>query len=97
MEQIRNRYTFSIKRGAMNPKLESRNAARRMAAMKVASISHNGPSDQFKTTYARLTEWIEKKGYRVSGPPIEVYSKKPEIIDGVTVLYAKVMFPVKKK
>jgi effector-binding domain-containing protein len=70
---------------------------RKMLAMKVAAISHKGPSSEFKNTYARLTEWIDEKGYRISGPSIEVYSKKPEVVNGVTVLYAKVMMPVKKK
>lgn len=70
---------------------------RKMPAMKVATVSHKGPGSQFKNTYAKLTEWIEKKGYRISGPSIEVYSKKPEVVGGVTILYAKVMMPVKKK
>jgi effector-binding domain-containing protein len=70
---------------------------RNMPAMKVATISHKGPGSEFKNTYAKLTEWIEKKGYRILGPPIEVYSKKPEVVGGVTILYAKVMMPVKKK
>jgi AraC family transcriptional regulator len=70
---------------------------RKMPAMKVATISHKGPGDEFKNTYAKLSEWIERKGYQISGPPIEVYSKKPEVVSGVTILYAKVMMPVKKK
>jgi AraC family transcriptional regulator len=70
---------------------------RRTPAMKVASISHKGPGTEFKSTYAKLGDWIEKKGYRISGPPIEVYSKKPEVVGGETVLYAKVMMPVRKK
>jgi len=70
---------------------------RKMPAMKVATISHKGPGTEFKNTYAKLTEWIEKKGYQMSGPPIEIYSKKPETVDGVTILTAKVMMPIKKK
>ena len=70
---------------------------RKMPAMKVAAISHKGPSVEFKNTYAKLTEWINKKGYRMSGPSIEVYSKKPEVVNGVKILYAKVMMPVKRK
>jgi effector-binding domain-containing protein len=70
---------------------------RKMPAMKVAAISHKGPGSEFKNTYAKLTEWINKKGYMISGPSIEVYSKKPEVVSGVTVLYAKVMIPVRKK
>jgi DNA gyrase inhibitor GyrI len=70
---------------------------RKMPAMKVAAISHKGPASDFKNTYTKLAEWIKKKEYNVSGPSIEVYSKKPKVIDGVTIIYAKVMLPVKKK
>jgi effector-binding domain-containing protein len=69
---------------------------RKMSAMKVATISHKRSGSEFKHTYAKLTEWITKKGYVISGPPIEVYSKKPEVVDGVTILTAKVMMPIKK-
>lgn len=70
---------------------------RKMPAMKVATISHKAPGSEFKNTYAKLADWIGKKGYKVSGPPIEVYSKKPEVVGDVTILYAKVMMPVRKK
>jgi len=70
---------------------------RKMPAMKVATISHRAPGSEFKNTYAKLADWIGKKGYTVSGPPIEVYSKKPEVVGDVTILYAKVMMPVRKK
>ena len=69
---------------------------KRLSAIKVATISHKAPGAEFKKTYAQLMEWIAKKGYVVSGPPIEVYTKKPEVVGGVTVLYAKVMMPVTK-
>ncbi len=42
----------------------------------------------------RLGEFIQKSGRRPSGPPIEVYSKRPEVVDGVTILYSKIMIPV---
>ena len=69
---------------------------RKMPPMTVATISHKGPGSEFKNTYARLSEWIKKKGYRISGCPIEIYSKKPEVVGTITILYAKVMMPVKK-
>ena len=65
--------------------------------MTVASLSHKGPGSEFKNTYSKLSKWIKEKGYVVSGSPIEVYSKKPEVVNGVTILYAKVMIPVKKR
>ena len=70
---------------------------KRLPAMKVASISHKGPGSEFKNTYAKLNEWKASKGYVCAGPPIEAYTKKPEVVNGVTILYAKVMMPVKKK
>ena len=70
---------------------------KQLPAMKVASISHKGPGSEYANTYQKLGDFIAKKGYEVSGPPIEVYSKKPEVVDGVTILYAKIMIPVKKK
>jgi AraC family transcriptional regulator len=69
---------------------------RKIPAMKVATISHKGSGSEYKATYAKLAEWIAQKGYKVSGPPIEIYSKKPQVVDGVTILTAKVMMPIKK-
>lgn len=66
-------------------------------AMKVASISFKGFGSEFKNTYSILADFIEKKGYVITGPPMEMYTKKPEVRDGVTTLYAKVMFPIAKK
>jgi len=70
---------------------------KKLPEMKVATISHKGPGSEFKNTYAKLTGWISENGYEMSGPPMEIYSKKPKVKDGVTILYAKVMIPVKKK
>jgi len=70
---------------------------KQLPAMKVASISHKGPGSEYGNTYRKLENFLEEKGYMVSGPPIEVYSKKPEVVGGATILYAKIMMPVKKK
>ncbi|OGD60984.1 hypothetical protein A3K78_11010 [Candidatus Bathyarchaeota archaeon RBG_13_52_12] len=70
---------------------------RQMPAMKVASVSYKGPSSEFQKTYGILMEWMEKKGLELSGPPMEIYSKKPEVVGGETIIYAKIMMPVKKK
>lgn len=37
--------------------------------------THIGPYDDFSACYTALMEWIEREGYTVSGPPIELYSK----------------------
>jgi effector-binding domain-containing protein len=68
-----------------------------LPAMEVATISHKGPGAAFKDTYRELSEWIAENGYEWAGPSIEVYSKRPEVVDGETILYAKIMAPVKPK
>lgn len=70
---------------------------KQLPAMKVASISHKGPGSEYANTYRKLDGFISEKGFKPSGPPIEIYSKKPEVVGGVTILYAKIMIPVKKK
>ncbi|MCU0851898.1 MAG: GyrI-like domain-containing protein [Thermoplasmata archaeon] len=70
---------------------------REMSETMVSTVSHKGPGSEFPKTYANLAKWNEEHGYICTGPPIEVYSKKPEVVNGVTILYAKVMFPVRKK
>ncbi len=70
---------------------------RELKEMQVAAISHKGPSEEYAKTYQRLSEWIEQHDYEWAGPSIEVYSKKPEVAGDETILYAKVMAPVRKK
>ncbi len=92
-EECRTQIAITFKGKAQE---ESGVKIREMPAMNVASISHKGPGSQFKKTYRTLMEWIDKKGYVLSGLPMEIYSKKPEVINGETILYAKILFPVKK-
>lgn len=70
---------------------------RRLPSMRIATISFKGPASEYGKVYADLDGWITKKGYRPTGPPMETYSKKPEVVDGVTILCSKVMIPVLKK
>jgi AraC family transcriptional regulator len=70
---------------------------RPMPGIKVATLSHKGPESEFNKTYGLLTSWIEAKGLKLIGPPMEIYSKKPEVVNGETILYAKIMMPVEKK
>ncbi len=65
--------------------------------MTVATLSHKGPSSEYQNSYNTLAKWIVENGYSMFGPPIEIYSKKPEMKDGQMILYAKIMFPVVKK
>lgn len=70
---------------------------RQLPAMKVVALSHKGPGSEFSSSYAKIEKWIAEKGYKASAAPIEVYSKKPEVVGGVTIIYAKIMVPVTKK
>ncbi len=79
-----------------NPRPEGDIKIRKLPAMTVATFSHKGPASEYQKSYDTLVEFVRKKGYAVAGPPMEIYSKKPEVIGGETVIYAKIMFPVKK-
>jgi len=70
---------------------------RKLPAMTVASLSHKGPGIEYQKSYDTLAAFVTNKGYVVSGPPMEIYSKKPEVVGGETIIYAKIMFPVKKR
>jgi len=69
---------------------------RKLPAMTVATLSHKGPASEYQNSYNKLSGFVDDKGYVMTGPPIEIYSKKPEMIDGQMIIYAKIMFPVKK-
>jgi DNA gyrase inhibitor GyrI len=69
----------------------------KLPTMKVVTLSHKGPGSEFSESYAKIYEWIAEKGYKAVDAPIEIYSKKPEVVKGVTIIYAKIMVPVKKK
>ena len=68
----------------------------KLPAMKVAAYSHKDSGKEYQDSYDKINDWIKKNGYTVSGPPIEIYSKKPEMVKGEMIIYAKIMFPVKK-
>jgi DNA gyrase inhibitor GyrI len=70
---------------------------RHMPAQKVAALSFKGPGSEYRTAYQELDKWVDDKGYRASGPCMEIYSKKPEMIDGVMILYSKILMPIELK
>jgi len=70
---------------------------KKLPRMKVATLSHKGPSKEYPNSYKRLDEWITKNGYEWAGPAIEVYSKKPEVVAGGTIIHAKILVRVKKR
>jgi effector-binding domain-containing protein len=69
---------------------------RELPAMEVATISHKGPSAEYPKTYENLSDWISQHGYEWSGPAIEIYTRKPKIVGGETILYTKIEAPVRK-
>lgn len=68
-----------------------------LPAMKVAEIKHKGPSEAFSETYRKVCDWIVQNGYEWAGPSIEVYTKKPKVVEGKRIIYARVQVPIKKK
>ena len=68
-----------------------------LPAMEVATISHKGTASEYPKTYGTLSKWIEENGYEWAGPSIETYTKKPKVVHGKTIVYAKVKAPVRKK
>jgi effector-binding domain-containing protein len=50
---------------------------RHVPARTLATIIHKGPYDDAEKTYAHLTAWIARRGYRIVGPPEEAYLTDP--------------------
>jgi AraC family transcriptional regulator len=68
-----------------------------MPAMTVAVFKHKAPASQYQESYRKLSEWITQNGYEQTGPPIEIYTKKPKIVGNETIIYAHIQFPIRKK
>ncbi len=65
-------------------------------AQNVLSAIHKGPYNQIGSVYAALMEYIEKNGYEVIGPPMELWLNNPmEVAE--SELLTEVRFPVAKK
>ena len=62
----------------------------------VASIVHRGPFCTIKDTYGKLVEWIASSGYKISGPPEEVYLTEPGNTPPAELM-TEIRFPVSKK
>lgn len=69
---------------------------RNLPAMNVAVIKHKAPAKEYRETYRKLSEWIVQNGYEWAGPPIEIYTKKPKVEAGETIIYAHIQAPVRK-
>lgn len=58
--------------------------------------SHIGPYEDFSGCYAVLSEWIEKEGYTVSGPPVELYVKGCESNLPPSQYVTEIYFPIRR-
>ncbi len=58
--------------------------------------THIGPYDDFNPCYTALAEWIEREGYTISGPPIELYVKGYEDKVQPNEFVTEIYFPIKK-
>jgi effector-binding domain-containing protein len=65
--------------------------------MEVAVKVHDAPADQYNASYAELKKWITDNGYEMTCAPLEIYTKKPKVKDGKTIIYSEIQFPVRKK
>ena len=82
-------------KGAVKPEGDIK--IRDLPDMTVATLSHKGPASEYQNSYDTLAKFVMDKGLVMSGPPMEIYSKKPKMVDGEMILYAKILFPVMKK
>jgi DNA-binding transcriptional MerR regulator len=57
-----------------------------------ACILHRGEYSKFHETYGALGQWIEDNGYRIVGPPREIYLTPGDSPDAMT----EIQFPVEK-
>jgi len=93
-DQCRSEICIPIK-GSADPDEEVK--IKELPSMEVAVIKHKGRSSEYVETYGRLNKWIEENGYEWNGPSMEVYTKKPKVVGGETIIYANVQVPIKKK
>jgi effector-binding domain-containing protein len=65
--------------------------------MLVAVKVHDAPADEYSKSYTELQKWISDNGYEMTGAPLEVYTGKPKVKNGKTIIYSEIQWPVKKK
>lgn len=70
---------------------------RELPEMEVAIVKFKAPASEFQAAYQKLCEWLDANGYEWAGPAMEIYTKKPAVINGETIIYANIQVPVRKK
>lgn len=73
---------------------ESGLGVKHVAEETVASAIHKGPYDSLPATYDALVAWIGDNGYRIVGPPRELYLSDPDKVP-IEETMTEVQFPVK--
>ncbi len=63
------------------------------ALKSVASLIHKGDFDKVGESYTALGKWIGENGYRIAGPPREIYLSAP---DSETGAITEIQWPVDK-
>lgn len=72
-------------------------AVRELASYEmVASLMRPGPYDDFTPAYQALMGWIERNGYRITGPNREIYLRGPEADTAPDEYLTEILFPVEK-
>lgn len=62
----------------------------------VASAIHQGSYETIEQTYAAVGKWMEAGGYRISGPPREIYLRGPESGVPVQEYLTEIQYPVER-
>lgn len=62
-----------------------------------ACVVHHGRLEDLSRAYSALLTWIERNGYRITGPNCEIYLRGPETASAQAEVVAEVLFPVTRK
>ena len=62
--------------------------------MKVATMKFKGSSEEYQQAYSELWKWIEEQGFKLNGPPLEIWGKKPKVVEGKTVINSEIQAPI---
>jgi effector-binding domain-containing protein len=66
------------------------------AVDEMACLVHEGGYESIGGAYGYLMGWIESNGYRMVGPPREIYVRGPESGDDVSTYVTEIQVPVEK-
>lgn len=64
--------------------------------MEVATMKFTGCSEEYQQAYDELGKWIAEQGYKMAGPPLEIWGKKPKVVNGKSIINSEIQFPIIK-